>query len=121
MITEGITLSSPLRLTSGRIVDPSEIVIGRRTGIKTVNLFEAGIITFERRGTEGAFHQLSVWAAGCSTSLSILDGDRIMYHFPVQQTGSFKMEMAFYDGLRLHICSSVDAPPHLTVNWRVAR
>jgi len=100
---------------------PEEIIVNPRTKIKTVCLYAAGVVQLEPQGAAGCWHQLSVMAAGCSTALTILDGQRPIFHFPVLQTGSFKMEAAFFDGLSLHISAAWDAPPHLTISWRVAR
>jgi len=99
-------------------VTPDEIVQNRLTRIRTVSLCFVGDIIIERRGIAGEIHQFSVWAAGCTTSLSIFDGVRPILVFPVLQTGSFKLEAAFMDGLSFYISSNVDAPPHITVNWR---
>lgn len=104
-----------------RSISPSEIIYNPRTRIKTIELYEFGKITLEESGVVGSFHQLSVLAAGCSTSLVLLDGDRTFFQFPVLQTGSFKLECAFFNGLHIYICAANDAPPHLTINWRALK
>jgi hypothetical protein len=102
-------------------IDPSKITVNRFTRMKTAELFTEGIIEVEPPGVVGELHQYCVMNAGCSTSVSFFDGERKMICFPVQQTGSFKPEAAFFDGLIMHICSSNDAPPQVILNWRVVR
>lgn len=102
-------------------VDPNDLVSNKYTRMRTLALCITGIVELAKRGISGEMHQLSVMAAGCSTSLELLDGDRPIFVFPVLQTGSFKLEAAFSDGLRVYIASAADAPPNLTLNWRVHR
>lgn len=103
-----------------RLLRKDEIGFNPRTKIKTVDLYDEGIIALEPPGVAGELHQISVPSAGCSTALIVLENDgRIIWQFPVLQTGSFKLGAAFQDGLLLHISASSDAPPRLTVNWRV--
>jgi hypothetical protein len=86
--------------------------------MKTANLSTHGDIQLEPAGRVGELHQFTVMQAGCSTGITILDGDRIMFCMPVLQTGSFRLEAAFHHGLRFSIYTAADAPPHITVNWR---
>ena len=102
-----------------QFIAPELISINKFTRIKTAPLFTEGYVIVEDYGKRGELHQLSVMSAGCSTMLNIYDGKRIMLSFPALQTGSFKLEAAFNDGLFFEIYSSKDAPPHMTLNWRV--
>jgi len=119
-------LRSVPRLT----LDPNEIEYNRMTRMKTIHLHAAGIIDLEPINVDGELHQFNVNATGCATSLIVLcntnatgfgkDKLKKILVFPVLQSGSFKLEASFHNGLRFYICANVDSPPHMTVNWRVA-